>query len=102
MGRTRLEFHQRLSEIEGVTDVYFRPPAKMMHYPCILYDYNNNYILPADNRAYLHMKRWEVTIIDEDPDSLLPDRLREAFQYCSSDRNYQADGLNHYVFTIIF
>lgn len=81
---------------------YFQPPADLeMKYPCIRYNYTNDDDDFADNIHYRHSKRYTVTVIDEDPDSKIPDRLR-TLPYCTSDRNFAVDGLNHFVYTLYF
>lgn len=82
---------------------YFNPPANLeMHYPCIRYNYTNDVDVFADNIHYRSSKRYTVTIIDEDEDSEIPKKLKEAFPYCSSDRNYAVDGLHHFVYTVFY
>lgn len=94
--------HDVLCEALGSEYCYFEPPASIkMKYPCIRYNYSNDQDEFADNIHYRHFKRYTVTIIDRDPDSKIPDRLRE-LPYCSSDRNYVVDGLSHFVFTLFY
>lgn len=80
---------------------YFeRPSNTQMHYPCIVYNYTNDDDTFADNIHYISSKRYTVTIIDEDPDSKIPEKLKNRFSYCSSDRNFATKGLNHFVYTL--
>lgn len=102
MAEIRKPLHDILCEILGSKNCYFDPPATIhMKYPCIRYSYSNDMDQFADNRHYLKNKRYIITIIDENPDSKIPDRLKE-LHYCSSDRNYAMDGLNHFVFTLYY
>lgn len=81
---------------------YFEPPASIdMNYPCIVYHYTNDDDTFADNIHYQRSKRYTVIVIDEDPDSKIPERLKE-LPYCTSDRNYDLDGLSHFVHTLYF
>lgn len=81
---------------------YFQPPSDMqINYPCIIYNYTNDLDDFADNIHYRHSKRYTVTIIDEDPDSKIPSRMKE-IPYCTSDRNFAVNGLNHFVFTLYY
>jgi hypothetical protein len=48
-----------------------------------------------------HTKQYQVTVIDRNPDSELPDMVEE-LPLCSFDRYFAADSLNHYVFTLFF
>lgn len=80
---------------------YFQPPADIqMYYPCIVYNHTNDLDDFADNLHYRHSKRYTITIIDEDPDTNIPEKLVQSFLYCTSDRNFDADGLHHSVFTL--
>lgn len=101
MKTRRLQLHQMLCDILGSTNVYFRAPSRKMKYPCILYDLEGDTSIPADNISYFRKKRWSVTVVDEDPDSEIPERLQE-MKYCTFDRPYVADGLNHFVHTLYF
>lgn len=98
----RLKLHEILVEKLGSRNVYFQPPASLkLKYPCIVYSRSGSKNIPADNLSYIHKKRYEVTVIDEDPDSEIPDRI-EQLPRCSFDRWYTADNLNHYVFTLYY
>lgn len=72
-----------------------------MKYPCIRYDMSRDSITRADNIPYQDAKLYTVTIIDEDPDSLINERVR-LLQYSSLDRTYQANNLNHFVYSIYY
>lgn len=103
MGKSRLEFHDILCEVLGSKNCYFKPPTSLrMNYPCIRYNHERTFTETADNFAYKRDKRYTVTVIDEDPDSDIPEKLFETFEKCANDRNYQMNGLNHFVFTIYY
>lgn len=96
----RLQLQTLLESFE--TPVYFQPPANVqMVYPCIRYSRDNTDVLFADNNPYRLVKRYEVMVITDDPDSDLPDRVA-ALPMCRHDRSYPAENLNHYVFTLYF
>lgn len=102
MGQMQKPLHDILSEIVGPDKCYFDPPATMnMKYPCIRYIYSNDVDTYADNKHYLMARRYIVTVIDENPDSKIPEKLRE-LPYCTSDRNYTVDGLNHFTFILYY
>lgn len=83
-------------------NVYFQPPPNVkMLYPCIKYERDDAEIAFADNVAYRSTKRYKVTVIDRDPDSLIPDQLCD-IPLCAFDRFYTVDGLNHDVFNLFF
>lgn len=98
----RLQIQQVLSGIAGVKKAYWQAPSKdQMVYPAIKYeldDHDNGY---ADNMPYRTAKRYQVVVIDRNPDSLIPDLVAK-LPYCSFDRFYAADGLNHFSFNIYF
>lgn len=82
------------------SNVYFQPPPSIqMHYPCAVYEFTSNFIQHASNAPHIWHKRYQIKVIDRNPDTELPD-LVQMLPYCSLDRTYQADGLNHYIFTI--
>lgn len=58
-------------------------------------------VLHADNIKYLNTRGWLVTVIDEDPDSQIAKEV-EKLPYCTFDRPYTADGLNHFVYRLYF
>jgi len=98
----RLELQEVLREILGSDQVYFQPPPNIkMVYPCVVYrrDYLSTKF--ADDRPYSLKKRYQVTVIDEDPDSVIPDKVAE-LPLCVFDRHFTADNLNHDVFKLFF
>ena len=102
MARPRSELHAILKGIGGVEEVYFQPPNGLkMRYPCIVYNRGVARTDFAGNKPYLYSKRYEVTVIDKDPDSLIPDEVA-ALQSCVHNRFFTADNLNHDVFNLYF
>lgn len=91
------------SLLEGLTErVYFQPPTNItMSYPCIIYGLDGDRTKRANNRLYSRTKRYQVMVIDRNPDSELPDKVIE-LPLCKFDRFYTADNLNHTVFTLFF
>lgn len=83
-------------------NVYFSTPgSNRMVYPCIVYKLDEIQINHADNVPYNQMKRYQVTVIDRDPDTALPDSVSE-IPTVRFLRHFTADNLNHYVFTLYF
>ena len=72
-----------------------------MNYPCIVYSRDYSSTQYADNSPYRRMKRYQVTVIDRNPDSEIPDRV-ENLQYCSFQRHFTANNLNHDIFQLYF
>lgn len=98
----RLELQALLVSLLGSDNVYFQPPESVkMQYPCIVYRRDRIHISHADNTPYKHEKRYQVIVIDGDPDSVLPDKMGTVPKV-SFDRSYTADGLHHDVFTLFF
>lgn len=98
----RLELHEILKDILGTNQVYFQPPPTVsMDYPSIVYKRDYMKIEYADDNPYIHKKRYQVTVIDRNPDSIIPDKVA-ALPLCSFDRFYTADNLNHDVFKLFF
>jgi hypothetical protein len=98
----RLELQELLELTLGSTDVYFQPPSNVqMKYPCIVYQRDNSETIFAGNSLYNHKKRYQVTVIDRNPDSEIPDKIL-ALQWCSFNRFFTTSGLNHTVFTLFF
>lgn len=102
MAQTRVELHSKLVAILGSEYVYFQPPSTVkMKYPCIIYKRDEQDTKFANNRLYMGMQRYSVTVVDPDPDSLIPSKLM-ALRYCSFVTHYPADNLNHDVYTLYF
>lgn len=89
--------------LETITPaVYFQATTNTkMVYPCIVYRRVDEDAKYAGNRLYSHTKQYQVTVIDSNPDSTLPDTVRD-LPLCSFDRHFTADGLNHDVFNLYF
>ena len=89
-------------QILGSDNVYFQPPESVhMHYPAIVYELSDIMNVYADDRPYLSARKYKVTIIDRNPDSILPS-LMTALPFCDFDRMYAKDGLNHWVYSLYF
>lgn len=100
---------QLLSFLEGILQerditakVYIQEPSGMqMEYPCILIRRGTGNTKFADNVVFRHQKRYELTAIDEEPDSPLYDLLA-SLPRSEHNRSYPAENLNHDVFTLFF
>ena len=98
----RLKLQTLLSSIPGVQKVYYSPPQNIqMVFPCIVYSRSDSYTDSADNQAYRRKKRWSVTVIDRNIDSMIPD-LVENLRYARFDRYQVVDGLHHNYFNLYF
>lgn len=98
----RLQLQTILSDIPGVTKAYFQAPgSEKMVYPCILYALDEINTQHADNLPYHVTKRYQVTVIDRNPDSTIPDAVAQ-LPLSSFSRFFVSDSLNHYVFALYF
>lgn len=89
--------------LEGVLEsrnVYFQPPTSIkMKYPAIVYNVDSISSFYADDGVYLFKRRYNITVIDADPDSSIVDKVL-LLPTCKFVRSFQSDNLNHNVFTI--
>ena len=95
---SRLDLHDIF---KSVTDnVYFQPPeTTKILYPCILYERSDVNTTFADNRAYVRLNSYKVTVIDKDPDSEIPVKISK-LPKCIFDRHYVTQNLNHDVYNL--
>lgn len=98
----RIELHQILVDVLGSRYVYFQPPESVkMTYPCIVYRRSSVDTKHANNRLYLSKKRYTVTVIDKNPDSVIPENLAQ-LPLCRFDRHHKTDSLNHDVYSMYY
>lgn len=100
MGRPRSQLSQLLNEL--CSNVYFQPPnGTLMQYPAIVYKRDFADTKFAGNKPYSFTKRYQVTIIDKNPDSAIPD-LVAALPMCVFSRSFSVDNLNHDIYDLYF
>ncbi len=99
---TRPELSRVLHTIMGDKKVYFQPSGKtQLEYPCLIYKLDDVYIKHANNKPYISKKRYMITLIDKDPDSIyLKDLL--SLPTAMFSRSYCIDNLNHFVVNIYY
>lgn len=98
----RLELQELFTNILGTQNVYFQPPPTVqMQYPCIVYHRDYELSEWADDIPFKRRKRYQVTVIDRDPDGGIGDKIA-ALPLCVYDRFYTADNLNHDVYKLFF
>lgn len=91
-----------LQGILETKNVYFQPPPTVeMKYPCIVYRRDKANTIFADDKPYQNAKRYQVIVVDRDPDSVIPAKVA-ALPMCIFDRFYTADNLNHDVYNLFF
>lgn len=98
----RLKLQSELEKLLGNRHVYYQPPESLkIEYPAIVYskdDINSRY---ADNTGYRFLTRYTITVIDKKPDNTVIDKLL-CIPYCSFDRHYISDNLNHDILTLYY
>lgn len=98
----RTDLHAILVNILGSKYVYFQPPENLkMKYPCIVYQRVTGDTQFADNIPYIIKKRYQITVIDSNPDSPIPDKVAQ-LPYCVFDRHFTSGNLNHDVYNLYF
>ena len=102
MAQPRSELHVILKGLEGVKDAYFQPPSNAtIDEPCIIYQREASFVSRADDILWWLKKRYQVIVVDRNPDSLIPDQV-EGLPYTKFDRFYVSNGLNHFVYQLFF
>lgn len=96
----RLDLQEILEEI--TPKVYFQPPSNLtMVYPCIVYQRDYADTKFAGNNPYGYTQRYQVTLIDPDPDTNILGKIAR-LPMCVFNRHYVVNNLNHDVFTLYF
>lgn len=99
---SRLELQSKFEDVLGSRNVYFQPPSSVrMQYPAIVYSRKDIEGRFANDKIYRKLPCYEAILIDKNPDSEFIDKILN-LPYCSFDRHYEADNLNHDVFTIFY
>lgn len=99
---SRLELQSELEELLGTRNVYYQPPESIkIKYPAIIYSTNDIEKTFANDAGYSYRRRYEIIVIDKNPDNVVIDKLL-SLQYCSFDRHYVSDNLNHDVLTLYY
>lgn len=96
----RLELHALFKTL--VNNVYFQPSSNItMKYPAIVYSRNSIDDIYANNTTYVRKTSYKVTVVDEDPDSELIEKILN-IPSCKWVTNYVTNNLNHDVFTLYY
>lgn len=100
---SRHKLHEELCKLLGTNNVYFQPPSSVsMQYPCIKYSLAGINSKRANNQIYSSVNRYEIIVIDRDPDSNIHNDILRHFPKCGFDRPYTADNLYHKVLTLYY
>lgn len=82
--------------------VYFQADQNTnMIYPAIVYERVGVDALHANDGLYKRDKQYQVTIIDRNPDSPIPDAVAY-LRHARFVDHFKRDGLNHDIYTISF
>ena len=102
MARDRVELQEILEQVLGSRNVYFQPPENLkLNYPAIVYNHERYWLNHADNQQYLNYRKYEIMLIDRNPESVFEKAL-EDLPMCAFERRFVSDNLHHYVFNIYF
>lgn len=92
----RLELHNILCGILGSNNVYYQPPENLkLKYPCIIYNLSPGKMIHAGGKIYSMREKYNLTVIDTNPQSTIYKDLVMGLPYCGFNRHYVTDGLIH-------
>ena len=98
----RLDLQSLLETILGSGNVYFQPPENLkMSFPAIVYNRDFRNARFADNIPFAKTFRYQITIIDRNPDSLIPEKIGE-LPMSTFVRHFTTEALNHDVYDVYF
>ena len=99
---SREDLQARLEELLESKNVYYQPPENIkMNYPAIVYSKSTIWNRRANDKIYRKMTRYDVVVIDRRPDNPVIDKILE-LPYCSYDRQYKSNNLNHDSLTLYY
>ena len=99
---SRESLHEMLKDMLGSSNVYYQPPeSEKMEYPAIRYSKSNIESRYANDTKYSLMDRYELIVISKRPDHPVIKKLL-MLPYCSYDRSYVSDNLNHDVLILYY
>ena len=99
---SRLDLQAKLEELLESRNVYYQPPESVkLQYPAIVYSKSDIDSTYADDISYRLTHRYEITVLDKQPDNEVIGKLLKE-KYCSFDRHFKSDNLNHDVLTLYY
>lgn len=99
---SRTNLQTCLETILGSRNVYFQPPESIkLQYPAIVYERDDIHKVNADDQLYSRTVRYQVTLIDKNPDSEFIDKLIQ-LKRCKFVRHFTSDNLNHDIFELYY
>lgn len=98
-----LDLQMKLSELmEGNMVKFQPPPGYQLTYPCLVYNISSGTTRFAENMPYLFTRRYTLTLMDRNPDSIFFDRIAKAFPMITVDRCFSTQGIHHFVYTLYY
>lgn len=99
---SRLKLQSKLEELLGSRNVYYNPPESVkMEYDAIVYSKKTIDVKRASNTIHTMKDCYELIVISRKPDNPVIQKLLE-LPYCSYDRPYKSNNLNHDVLTLYY
>lgn len=99
---SRNDLQKLLESLLKTRNVYYQAPESVkMEYPAIRYKKSDIDTKHANDRPYIHKKRYEIIVIDRKPDNAVIDEILK-LPTCTYDRYYTADNLHHDVLTLYY
>ena len=90
----------KFKQILGSDNVYYQSPSsEKMNYPAIKFSRSNVKDVNANNKAFIRLTKYTVTLMDRDPDSVFISEILK-LSGCKHDRHYVVNNLHHDTFTI--
>lgn len=81
-------------------NVWFQPGNRLI-YPAIVYSRNTADTRYADDNPYVVMVQYIITVIDPNPDSLIPGLVAQ-LPMCKADRHFVSENLHHDVYLMYY
>lgn len=102
LSTNRSNFDAMLRRVSEIPNIYFQPPSNIrMQYPCIVYKRETINNRVSDNSVYNQHVYYQVTVIDQKPNSIYTDRISKIVN-SRHIRNFETEGLNHDIFRIYY
>lgn len=99
---SRTDLQTKLEALLGSRNVYYQAPeSDKMEYPAIVYSKEDIKTTHANDSVYSKKNKYSLIVISKKPDNPVIDKLLE-LPYCSYDRSYKSDNLNHDVLTLYY
>lgn len=101
MDNKRSDFHRKIVEVFGNSNVYFQPSENVkLTYPCVIYDRVTGNTRYADDNPYIFKQIYDVTYISRDPDDGMVSKFMTSFPGIRYDRHFVSDNLHHDTFRV--